>query len=322
VSLEHRVELLSRIMTPVFLAQCRGRIPGRRRYTARRTRYGATHRPDEPMEEIQQTQDLAAHLAVEYGPRVLSAALILIAGFAIARWTGRLATRGLGRLTLEPSVRDLLLRLVRLLVLLLFLIMALQNLGIELLPLIAGLGIAGAGIALALQGVLGNLAAGLTIIFTRPFRVGEYISIAGEEGEVRTISLFSTTLRHADLSLVVIPNRKIAGEILHNYGVIRQLNVRVALARAADLDTAVAVARVVLSANPRVLTDPAAILQPASIGEWSVTLAVRPWVAVIDYEPAIGEINAELARSLGARGVQLQSAAAAPRLDGRTEQPQ
>ena len=63
--------------------------------------------------------------------------------------------------------------------------MALQNLGIDLLPLLAGLGIAGAGIALALQGVLGNVAAGLTIIFTRPFRVGEYISIAGEEGVVR-----------------------------------------------------------------------------------------------------------------------------------------
>ncbi len=78
----------------------------------------------------------------------------------------------------------------------LFAIMALQNLGVELLPLIAGLGVAGAGIALAMQGILGNLAAGLTIIFTRPFHVGDYISIAKEEGEVLDISLFSTTLGH------------------------------------------------------------------------------------------------------------------------------
>ena len=75
-----------------------------------------------------------------------------------------------------------------------FAIMALQNLGVELLPLVAGLGVAGAGIALAMQGVLGNLAAGLTIILTRPFRVGEFISIVKEEGEVTEISLFSTTL--------------------------------------------------------------------------------------------------------------------------------
>src|SRR4029077_20628158 len=118
----------------------------------------------------------------------------------------------------------------RLLVLLLFVIMALQNLGVELLPLIAGLGIAGAGVALAMQGVLSNVAAGLTIIFTKPFRVGEYISIVTEEGRVGTITTFRTTLSHTDRSRIVIPNRKIAGEILHNYGTIRQLDVTVGVA--------------------------------------------------------------------------------------------
>jgi small conductance mechanosensitive channel len=187
--------------------------------------------------------------------------------------------------------------------------MALQNLGIELLPLVAGLGIVGAGIALALQGVLGNIAAGLTIIFTRPFRVGEYISIAGEEGEVLTINLFSTTLRHADLSLVVIPNRKIAGEILHNYGVIRQLNLRISLARAADIDAAAGAIREALASNPRVLAEPVPLIQTALLGEWSVTLAAKPWVTVSDYEAAIGELNAAIARALRERGLQLQTAA-------------
>jgi small conductance mechanosensitive channel len=269
-------------------------------------------RPEHRVNEIEHTQDLATRLAVEYGPRVASAVIILIAGYFVMKWVGELASRSLRRLALEPPVRDLLVRLVRLAVLLLFLMIALQNLGIELLPLIAGLGIAGAGIALALQGVLGNLAAGLTIIFTRPFRVGEYISIAGEEGEVLAISLFSTTLRHSDLSLVVIPNRKIAGEILHNYGVIRQLNLRVALARADDLAAAAEVTRSVLAANTRVLRDPVPLIQTASLGEWSITLAVRPWVAVKDYEAAIGEINDGLARGFGEHGVRLQSPAAIP----------
>ena len=107
----------------------------------------------------------------------------------------------MAKFELEPPLHDLLLRIVRVLVVGLFLILALQNLGVELLPLIAGLGIAGAGIALALQGVLGNLAAGLTIIFTRPFRVGEYISIAGVEGQVDSVGLY------IDRSLVVVPNR-------------------------------------------------------------------------------------------------------------------
>jgi len=133
----------------------------------------------------------------------------------------------------------------------LFVIMALQNLGVELLPLIAGLGIAGAGIALAMQGVLGNAVAGLTIIFSRPFRVGDYISIANEEGEVLEIQLFSTTLGHVDRSRVVIPNRKIAGEILHNYGRIRQLAIDVMVTNDTDIATALAVAVEATRGNAR-----------------------------------------------------------------------
>jgi small conductance mechanosensitive channel len=121
--------------------------------------------------------------------------------------------------------------------------MALQNLGVELLPLIAGLGIAGAGIALAMQGVLGNMAAGLTIIFTRPFHVGEYISIVGEEGEVVDISLFSTVLAHPDRSRVVVPNRKIVGEVLHNYGSIRQLDLAVGVGYGAPLEETITALR-------------------------------------------------------------------------------
>ena len=93
--------------------------------------------------------------------------------------------------------------------------------------MLAGLGVAGAGIALATQGVLSNVVAGLTIIFTKPYRVGEYIAIVGVEGRVETINIFSTQLTHADRSRIVVPNRKIVGEILHNYGRIRQCELHV-----------------------------------------------------------------------------------------------
>jgi small conductance mechanosensitive channel len=191
------------------------------------------------------------------------------------------------------------------LVFLLFAIMALQNLGIDLLPLLAGLGIAGAGIALALQGVLGNVAAGLMIIFTRPFKVGEYISIAGEEGVVEAISLFSTTLRHADLSRIVIPNRKISGEILHNYGEIRQVDLRVGVAYATDLEAAVGAIREVLAANPRVLKDPAPFVQAAALGEYAVNIEIKPWVAVKDFGPVPGEINPAVLDALRERGIEV-----------------
>jgi small conductance mechanosensitive channel len=251
------------------------------------------------------TPDVLTSLAVQYGPRVLSAVVVLVAGYFVMRWIAGFADRGLRRFPLEPPARELILRVVKLLVLLLFALMALQNLGIDLLPLIAGLGIAGAGIALALQGVLGNVAAGLTIIFTRPFRVGEYISIAGEEGLVQTISLFSTTLNHSDLSKVVIPNRKIAGEILHNYGELRQLNLNVNVAYATDLDTAVATVREILAANKRVLQEPAPVVQVTTLGDYAINIAIRPWVSVKDFGAAPGEINPEIVRAFREHGIEI-----------------
>ena len=260
---------------------------------------------EKPIETLLDTPDVVTRLAVEFGPRLLSALLILVVGFFVTRWVARLVGRGLAKFPLEPPVRELILRVIRVLVFLLFAIMALQNLGIDLLPLLAGLGIAGAGIALALQGVLGNIAAGLMIIFTRPFKVGEYISIAGEEGVVQAISLFSTTLRHSDLSRVVIPNRKISGEILHNYGEIRQVDLRVGVAYATDLEAAVAAIREVLAANPRVLKDPAPVVQAAALGDYAVNIAIKPWVAIKDFGPVPGEINPAVLEAFRERGIEV-----------------
>ena len=167
------------------------------------------------LDALDQAKSTLIDLAIKFGPKVIVALLIIAAGVYASRWVGAIFNKWLGRLTLEPPVRQLRVRVSRLIVVGLFLIMALQNLGVDLLPLIAGLGVAGAGVALAMQGVLGNLVAGLTIIFTRPFRVGEYVSMIGVEGRVESIDLFSTRLSHPDHSIVVVPNRKIVGEILH-----------------------------------------------------------------------------------------------------------
>ena len=255
------------------------------------------------LEALEKVQITFIDMAFKFGPKAVVAILIMVAGFYAARWVGGVFGRWLGKLHLEPPVRLLLVRLVRLVVMGLFLIMALQNLGVDLLPLIAGLGVAGAGIALAMQGVLGNLAAGLTIIFTRPFRVGEYVSMVGVEGRVEAIELFSTTLSHADTSLVIVPNRKIVGEILHNYGQIRQLDLRVGLTHARDLEIALAEIDEVVRANPRVLKEPEALIGVSTLADASIVIAVKPWVKVPDYGPAGAEINRAIVERLRAAGV-------------------
>jgi small conductance mechanosensitive channel len=259
---------------------------------------------DSQLALLDHAKSTLVELAIKFGPKAVVAIVILIAGVYAGRALGRMFDRSLGRLNLDPPVRLLLVRMLRLLVLGLFLIMALQNLGVELLPLIAGVGVAGAGVALAMQGVLGNLVAGLTIIFTRPFRVGEYISIVGVEGQVESIDLFDTRLSHADRSIIVVPNRKLVGEILHNYGQIRQLNLSVSIGRAQDLAGALAAVQAVVAANASALKEPAPVTGVTKLGGGAITIAIAPWVKVVDYASAGGEINRAIVEKFAAGGIQ------------------
>jgi small conductance mechanosensitive channel len=255
------------------------------------------------LDPLAHAKDTLVDLAIRFGPKLLVAILILTVGFFVAGWVARAIERGLRRLDLEPPVLQLLTRVARVLVILLFAIMALQNLGVELLPLIAGLGVAGAGVALATQGVLSNMVAGLTIIFTKPYRVGEYVAIAGVEGQVESITLFNTALNHPDRSRIVVPNRKVVGEILHNYGRIRQAEVKVGVAYESDLPLALGAIGDLVRANPRVLADPAPVIQVVSLADSAVQIAVRPWVSVADYGMVAGELNVSLLAELRRRGV-------------------
>ncbi|PKO93489.1 MAG: mechanosensitive ion channel protein MscS [Betaproteobacteria bacterium HGW-Betaproteobacteria-1] len=257
----------------------------------------------EHLEILDQAKSTAVDLAIQFGPKVLVAIAIIIAGVYIGRWIGNISNKALSKINLELPVQELLVRIIRIIVLGMFIIMALQNLGIQLLPLIAGLGVAGAGVALAMQGVLGNIMAGLTIIFTKPFRVGEYISIAEEEGLVENISLFSTVLGHYDQSQVVIPNRKIVGEILHNFGEIRQLDINVGVAYDTDLDKALAIINEILQKNLRVLKEPQAIVTTNKLATSSIEIAVKPWIKVPDYIFAKGEITKAIVESFRSENI-------------------
>ena len=233
---------------------------------------------------------LTMDLAVRYGFQLVGAIVILAVGILIARWIGNLTQRWLERQAMEPPMRTLIVRTVRIVVLLMVVVVALDKFGVQTAPLVAGIGIAGLGIGIALQGVFGNVIAGLTIIFTKPFRVGEYIELLGVHGQVTAIELFSTTLIHIDLSRVVIPNRKIVGEVLHNFGTVRQLTIKVGVAYGTNLNAALALVRDIISRNPRILKEPPAVVGVSVLGDSAITISIQPWVAVPDFVDAQVEL--------------------------------
>ncbi|MGH7853117.1 MAG: mechanosensitive ion channel family protein [Candidatus Binatia bacterium] len=235
-------------------------------------------------------KDITLDLIIRYGFQVVGAVIILVVGVLLARWIGNISDRWLASRVKEPPMRLLMVRAIRILVILLTLLIALDKFGFQIAPLVAAVGVAGVGVGFAFQGVLGNIIAGLSIIFTKPYRVGEYIELLNVHGQVITIELFSTTLIQLDQSRVVIPNRKIVGEILHNYGMIRQLQMKVGVAYDANLDEVLAVAKEMVAANPRVLKEPAPVIGISELADSSVTLSIQPWVAVADMVGARAEL--------------------------------
>ena len=250
-------------------------------------------------------KDKLVDYAIQHSGALLAALGVIVAGVLAAAWIGKALDRWLERKTMEPPMRMLVVRIVRLLIFALALVIALDTAGVKMTILIASFSIAGVGVGLAMQGILGNMFAGLTIIFTKPFRVGEFIEIAGVQGQVKTIALFSTTLLHTDMSRVIVPNRKIVGEILHNYGSVRQLDLSVGVAYGTNLNQAVGIVRKVLAENPRVLKEPVPVVGVSLLADCSINICARPWTSVNDFIAAQAEINQAIAEQLRAANISI-----------------
>jgi len=228
--------------------------------------------------------------ADKYGVQLVEAILVLICGFIITRAIANWAKRALDKKDIEPPVKNLILRLIKLLLFVVtFMVMA-ETVGFKITSLFVGLSVAGVGLGLAMQGVLSNMVAGLTIIFTKPFKVGEYIEMIGVSGEVRHIDLTSSRLLRNDLSVVILPNRHLVGEVVHNFGTMRQAEMKVGVGYSTDVPAAIALIRKVLDNNGRVLKSPASLIGISGLGECSIELTIKSWVKLNDFGLAQPEI--------------------------------
>lgn len=250
-------------------------------------------------------QDKIVDYLITHSGALISAIVVIVVGLFAARLIANALDRWLERKAMEPPMRMLVVRIVRLLIFAGALVIALDTAGLNMTMLIAGFSVAGVGVGLAMQGVLRNLVAGLTIIFTKPFRVGEWIEIAGVHGQVKSVTLFSTTLSHTDMSRVIVPNRKIVGEILHNYGANRQLDLSVGVAYGTNINQAIGIVRDILAKNPRLLKDPVPIVGVTMLADSSINISVKPWVPAGEYVAARVEVYQAIAEQLRAANISI-----------------
>jgi small conductance mechanosensitive channel len=156
--------------------------------------------------------------------------------------------------------------------------------------------VSGFVLGFAFQETLGNLAAGFMIAITKPFRVGDYVDIAGKSGSINDVGASITTMTTVDNKRVIIPNSKIWGEPIVNYTALnkRMIDMRVGIGYSDNIGKAIKTTMNVLKANKKVLDDPAPTVAVANLGDSSVDLLVRPWVNTSDYWKSKWEITQQI----------------------------
>lgn len=203
-------------------------------------------------QEVANQTSALMRMVMEYGPPLLGALAVLIIGWTIANWLQRFVARALDRTRVDPTLRPLIASVVRYLILGITLMIVLQQFGVQTASLIAVLGTIGLAIGLALQGTLSNVAAGLMLLFLRPFEVGDHVEAGGSEGIVLGIDMFHTNLRTVDGVDIVIPNGSILSGNIKNMSRFpeRIIAVTISVAADADLGRAMAALREVVAAQP------------------------------------------------------------------------
>jgi small conductance mechanosensitive channel len=242
-----------------------------------------------------------------YGLKVLAALVILVVGRWVARAVRQLTGRLMEKAGMDPIIVNFVGNLVNIGILLFFIIAALGQLGIQTTAFIAVLGAAGLAVGLALQGSLSNFAAGFLMILFRPFKVGDYIEGAGTAGIVEEIQIFNTRLRTPDNKLVIVPNSKLTDDNIVNYATTgtRRVDMVFGIGYGDDIDKARGILIDIISADERVLKDPAPQISVSELAESSVNFVVRPWVKSNDYWNVFFETTEKVKKAFDAQNVNI-----------------
>lgn len=220
-----------------------------------------------------------------FAGNLLLAALIFLTGWWLAKLAAKLTKKAVSRGKADALAVSFIGSLVKALVLMVAVISAIAQLGVNITSLIAALGAAGLTASFALQGSLSNLVSGMQIIFTKPFKMGDYLAFGAYEGTVKRIEILYTTLATFDNKEVIVPNSQITGGVVVNYSSngTRRLDLSYAVSYQADLKKAKSVLSELAANDPRVLKAPTPVIAVGELKDSSVTLVAKLWCRQEEY---------------------------------------
>jgi len=242
-----------------------------------------------------------------YAPSVLVALTMVVAGHWIAKLLARALRRVAARAAVDPILVKFLGSLTYVALFALVLISALGRLGVNTTSFVAIVGAAGLAVGLAFQGTLGNFAAGVMVIFFRPFKAGDFIEAGGQSGTVEEVQVFATVLKTPDNKRIIIPNSAITGGNIVNYSAndTRRIDLTFGIGYDDEIRLAKSTLEEIVAAHPLVLDDPAPLVALAELGDSSVNFYVRPWVKTADYWAVRFALTETVKETFDSRGISI-----------------
>lgn len=246
---------------------------------------------EEELQTLQKTADLVQEIAVNYGFQFFAAVMILIIGWQISRWVSALVLKMCDRFNLDITLSKFFAGIAKTIVLIFVFIIALGKFGISIAPFIAALGAVVFGSTLALQGPISNYGAGLTIILTRPFIVGDTIRINNIIGIVEEIKLAYTRLINEDGEEITVPNNKIIGEVIYNSSSNLIVEQTITISYNDDPDRVIKIILEKLNNHEGVTSEPQPQVGIENFSEYGIDIALRYWVPTEKYFQLKYEVN-------------------------------
>lgn len=253
-------------------------------------------------------QEMLSHLA-EQAIWVFVKILIALAFYFVGRWLIRRILRLLDRMferkEVDISIRPFIRNTASVVMILVLVLVVVQTLGVNVTSLIAIFSAATLAIGMALSGTAQNFAGGVMILAVKPYRVGDYITAQGQSGTVQEIKLFSTVITTVDNQTIYIPNNVIATGIIDNYSTAttRRTDWSLALSYGDDVEVARRVILEMLSADERILKEPAPVVWLNALDDSCIRLTVRAWVNNSDLWEVFFEYNERFYKELPKAGL-------------------
>ena len=257
------------------------------------------------IEQVERYYTIIIDYLVNYSMQVVAAILILIIGLWVSKKTSKTVERLLLKHNIDIALTNFIANVVKVLLIVMFVVIALGKLGISITPFVAAIGAASLGAGLALQGMLSNYGSGLAIIATRPFVVGDTISIKGESGQVKMIELGHTILINEENVEITIPNKHIVGEVLHNSFNNSLVMGEIGIAYCADSDQAIAVIRSILSSHAKVANEPHAKVGIERFDDSAVVISYRYWAPTTELIDTKLDINQQIYAQIKAADIEI-----------------